>query len=1620
MKKRNLLILIFAIVLCACFIGCGGCGEIDPINIEDDNITIKRIGDTYQLTTTGGDDNKVWASLDTSIATVSDTGLVTAVANGITEVTVTSANVTDVCVINVKQAVLPEPGLMVSFSKSAVVLNGFSKETYTVETIVTKNNQEVEADLTWTNSDTEGEYITFENGVITAKANTPIGEPVVITCRATYGEEWAEANLYVTVEDDTDITFLTSQTLFYYASEAPENITIPVKAKINGMDTAEPIVLSTSNVGIAKIENNEIKLVAAGDVIIYATVNNKTKGYPIHVRAKYFIDDADELKAISQGSDDVAYELRNDITVETADFIRENIGGTDTKTTAVYLIETFKGELFGEGYKITYNYNVGYYGEFTDETFRGLFKQTETTAKIKDTVFVANLRLDHPHMYSFVYQNYGTIESCFVYSNRRQVAAGTGYQDHYNTAGGVFYNNAGIVKDTIIVGNFFKGEHETTSIGDNLVMGGSKNSGKFDNVAFISARNAIGNHRNANWNGAGAMGRDELTNLVHYTDMTAFANLDGNKITNPTDDSEYAADKTNDQGVLENNGTYKRTATNENVLSEKWDVETNNIKLGNRDAWIKASVSLDRKSIDFIPSESETVQITATTDHADTEFDYKSEDTDVATVNANGIVSRVGKGRTRIVATHKVSGEQRAVMIAVLEAKAISSKAEFMALKDADNLTYAYLTSDLTLTTEDASRLSVTSISESFVPTLKAYFDGKGHKITVDYVSHKIDVEQEVTGEDGATTTEVVQKDSNFIGVFGTVDGNITNVAIQGFIENIEDSAVIIANTLNASGKVDNCFVNVDMTQARSGKYNAETGKWTNQNWTSMLKIIGTNNGAVSNSILKANSSDNNRTNGVPLQSHGSGTWTNVAQVGVSFGGAYYNRGAAAATNKVRANQMSGVAYYTSLENVISGNGKQVDVVETRDDNEKLTNITLDVSTALSEVQSFPSVWSIDNQGIKINDKYVWKSVELTASTDELNFVESISESATISVYADSVLTTDVQFTSSDESVATVSSTGEVTAVSIGSTKIRVVHSSGNFITIKVNVKESKAIATKADFLALGELDPSIYAYLTTDITLTTEDAKIIPATTGTTVYGAFVEKFDATLDGNGYKINYTYDMTQADSVTRFAGIFVTVNGTLSNLVVDADISGVSNYSYVVATAFNSTAKLENSYIKSSFALGTATTDQRVAFIGSQFGKVENCILEGVQTKGTVTAGISLQLYEKTGSWNNVALVGPTLVRSYSNRGAGTYITGALLNNVAYYTSMTNFVAGIGQDWTTEKDGDTWTTTNVLTDLTEPQDLGSAWVVDNTEYSENVKLNDKTIWQAEWITLDVTDEADFIAKMNSATEFTVLRLTEDLDFDTSHFIREPNNSTTSVRTYDVYLIKSFKGVLLGNGKKITWELKPENVGDRTVCDSAVYGVFKTLESTGKLDGCYFQGETYIPDDGATGFMEVLLGTIEDCFIDIQLKMGGSNRGNWLATTGVFGRNGGLMKNTVVKSVGYTSITSTSNPKGLKLIHNGTSNNTGTFEGVALVQPAKSIGTTNNANEAYIYDRMLVDLVYYSSLDNLISATGERVRNDGNDATFEYTAITEAQDLGSAWTIDATGIKLNGIYVYTVA
>ena len=144
----------------------------DPI-IEPTAITISpssktiNVGDTfyasYTLTPSNATTTVTWSSDNTSIATVTQSGLVTGVAAGSTYINVRTANgKTDYFRITVNAAPVPVESIKLYYSFTTVELNKTKKLTYTLEP------SDANPSLTWTSSDTSVATVA-QDGTVTGK-----------------------------------------------------------------------------------------------------------------------------------------------------------------------------------------------------------------------------------------------------------------------------------------------------------------------------------------------------------------------------------------------------------------------------------------------------------------------------------------------------------------------------------------------------------------------------------------------------------------------------------------------------------------------------------------------------------------------------------------------------------------------------------------------------------------------------------------------------------------------------------------------------------------------------------------------------------------------------------------------------------------------------------------------------------------------------------------------------------------------------------------------------------------------------------------------------------------------------------------------------------------------------------------------------------------------------------------------------------------------------------------------------------------------------------------------------------------------------------------------------------
>ena len=164
--------------------GADAPAETKP-TLSANDITLDSEGDTQQITVTGASGEVTWTSSDTNVATVDDTGLVTAGIPGTATITVTTADGSQsaACTVNVATP-LPEPpkeklGLRSIYQDKGETISEFSAK---AGTTVQMRVDGTEQTVTWTIEDTKIATVDA-NGLVTAVAK---GKTIL---KATVGDQ---------------------------------------------------------------------------------------------------------------------------------------------------------------------------------------------------------------------------------------------------------------------------------------------------------------------------------------------------------------------------------------------------------------------------------------------------------------------------------------------------------------------------------------------------------------------------------------------------------------------------------------------------------------------------------------------------------------------------------------------------------------------------------------------------------------------------------------------------------------------------------------------------------------------------------------------------------------------------------------------------------------------------------------------------------------------------------------------------------------------------------------------------------------------------------------------------------------------------------------------------------------------------------------------------------------------------------------------------------------------------------------------------------------------------------------------------------------------------------------
>ena len=204
--------------------------------------------------------NLVWTTSDENIATVSESGLVTAVAVGEVTITATSQSTPEIST-TCRVSVVPTPVASITLSQTSVSLK--ATETVSLTATVAPETATVK-DVIWTSDNPEVATVD-ENGVITAVAVGSTSVSAIAadnngamgTCQVTVIPTTATG---IAIEDPVSTTFKARETIQLFAIVTPDNA------------SDKTVTWTSSNPEIATVnESGLVSAVSVGDVTITAT-----------------------------------------------------------------------------------------------------------------------------------------------------------------------------------------------------------------------------------------------------------------------------------------------------------------------------------------------------------------------------------------------------------------------------------------------------------------------------------------------------------------------------------------------------------------------------------------------------------------------------------------------------------------------------------------------------------------------------------------------------------------------------------------------------------------------------------------------------------------------------------------------------------------------------------------------------------------------------------------------------------------------------------------------------------------------------------------------------------------------------------------------------------------------------------------------------------------------------------------------------------------------------------------------------------------------------------------------------------------------------------------------------
>ncbi len=280
---------------------------VTGITLDESAVTLE-ISGTKTLNATVAPSNATdktvtWTSSDSAVASVDQTGTITAVAAGTATITATAGDKTAVCVVTVNPAQSGEIAINVfNLTKTTLTLNTTDEETITP--IIFPSNA-TNKTVTWTSSNAAVATVDQTGKVKAVAAGTA-------TVTATAGGK--TATCAVTVEERDDTVRVSSVTLPATAGVATGKTTALTATVLPANATNKTVSWASDNTAVATVSGGIVTGVSVGTANITATADGKTATCVVTVSA-------DTIEVIGVTISKVTLDMK--------------VGATDTLTAAV-------------------------------------------------------------------------------------------------------------------------------------------------------------------------------------------------------------------------------------------------------------------------------------------------------------------------------------------------------------------------------------------------------------------------------------------------------------------------------------------------------------------------------------------------------------------------------------------------------------------------------------------------------------------------------------------------------------------------------------------------------------------------------------------------------------------------------------------------------------------------------------------------------------------------------------------------------------------------------------------------------------------------------------------------------------------------------------------------------------------------------------------------------------------------------------------------------------------------------------------------------------------------------------------------------------------------------------